>query len=46
MKKKKKKKMNRRVAKDKTIKKGAYLPSKTIKKIRKRRWWEIGRRFK
>ena len=32
--------------KDKTIKKGAYLPSKTVKKRKKRRWWDIGRRRK
>jgi len=32
--------------KDKTIKKGAYLPSKVIKKTKKRRWWDIGRRKK
>ena len=32
--------------KDKTIKKGAYLPSKVVKKIKKRKWWDIGRRKK
>ncbi len=32
--------------KDKTIKKGAYLPSKVVKKRKKRRWWDIGRRKK
>ena len=32
--------------KDKTIKKGAYLPSKIVKKLKKRRWWDIGRRKK
>ena len=32
--------------KDKTIKKGSYLPSKIIKKVKKRKWWDVGRRKK